>query len=172
MVVLRRRGVHSSREGASGQSDPSRVTGPLKPRNLVALDVSEIADYSGKGLPVIDIINGINSDRITARVATDFYDIGLAAGKYLTTLQPAIQSIGRNCSDNKSLRNIFRDALGDLALLGREVLITPGLAASIMRQRRLVFAALHESGSGPSEKCRHAPLRSVQWGIADWICSR
>jgi hypothetical protein len=37
----------------------------------------------------------------------------------------AIQSIGRNCSDNKSLRIIFRDALGDLALSGREVLITP-----------------------------------------------
>ena len=49
---------------------------------------SVIADYSDKGLPVIDLINGINSDKITARVAADFYDMGLAAGKYLTTLQP------------------------------------------------------------------------------------
>ena len=46
-----------------------------------------IADYSDKGLPVIDLINGINSDKITARVAADFYDMGLAAGKYLRALQ-------------------------------------------------------------------------------------
>jgi protein TorT len=48
---------------------------------------SVIADYTAKGMPVIDLINGINSDKITARVAADFYDMGLAAGKYLTTLQ-------------------------------------------------------------------------------------
>jgi periplasmic protein TorT len=48
---------------------------------------SVIADYSAKGMPVIDLINGINSDQITARVAADFYDMGLAAGKYLTVLQ-------------------------------------------------------------------------------------
>jgi len=49
---------------------------------------SVIADYSDKGLPVIDLINGINSDKITARVAADFHDMGLAAGKYLRALQP------------------------------------------------------------------------------------
>jgi protein TorT len=49
---------------------------------------SVIADYSDKGIPVIDLINGINSDKIAARVAADFYDMGLAAGKYLTTLEP------------------------------------------------------------------------------------
>ncbi len=48
---------------------------------------SVIADYSAKGMPVIDLINGINSDKIDARVAADFYDMGLAAGKYLTALQ-------------------------------------------------------------------------------------
>jgi periplasmic protein TorT len=48
---------------------------------------SVIADYTAKGMPVIDLINGINSDKITARVAADFYDMGLAAGKYLTALQ-------------------------------------------------------------------------------------
>ena len=47
----------------------------------------EIADYTAKGLPVIDLINGINSDKIAARVAADFYDMGLAAGKYITALQ-------------------------------------------------------------------------------------
>jgi protein TorT len=48
---------------------------------------SVVADYSDKGVPVIDLINGINSDKIAARVAADFYDMGSAAGKYLTTLQ-------------------------------------------------------------------------------------
>jgi len=48
---------------------------------------SVIADYSGKGIPVIDLINGVSSDKIAARVAADFYDMGLAAGKYLTALQ-------------------------------------------------------------------------------------
>jgi protein TorT len=42
-----------------------------------------VADYSARNIPVIDLINGINSDKITARVAADFYDMGLAAGKYL-----------------------------------------------------------------------------------------
>ena len=48
---------------------------------------SVIADYTAKGMPVIDLINGINSDKIAARVAADFYDMGLAAGKYLKALQ-------------------------------------------------------------------------------------
>ena len=46
-----------------------------------------IADYAGKGIPVIDLINGVSSDKVAARVAADFYDMGLAAGKYLTALQ-------------------------------------------------------------------------------------
>jgi protein TorT len=48
---------------------------------------SVIGDYSAKGMPVIDLINGISSDKIAARVAADFYDMGLAAGKYLIALQ-------------------------------------------------------------------------------------
>src|SRR5450432_1440260 len=56
---------------------------------------SVIADYSAKGMPVIDLINGINSDQITARVAADFYDMGLAAGKYLTALQSDTQKAAK-----------------------------------------------------------------------------
>jgi CheY-like chemotaxis protein len=37
---------------------------------------SVIADYSAKGMPVIDLINGINSDKITARVAADPLRLG------------------------------------------------------------------------------------------------
>jgi protein TorT len=54
-----------------------------------------IAEYRDKGLPVIDLINGINSEKITARVAADFYDMGLVAGKYLTTLQPDTSKPGK-----------------------------------------------------------------------------
>jgi protein TorT len=56
---------------------------------------SVIADYSAKGMPVVDLINGINSDKITARVAADFYDMGLAAGKYLTALQSNTQKAAK-----------------------------------------------------------------------------
>jgi len=56
---------------------------------------SVVADYSDKGLPVVDLINGINSDKIAARVAADFYDMGMAAGKYLTTLQPDTSKLAK-----------------------------------------------------------------------------
>ena len=36
---------------------------------------------------------------------------------------------------------------------------------------RLTISVLYLGQRYPSEN-RHAQLRSVQWGIADWICSR
>ncbi|MBF0471945.1 MAG: TMAO reductase system periplasmic protein TorT [Gammaproteobacteria bacterium] len=36
-----------------------------------------------KGVPVIDLINGINSPALTARTAADFYAMGRAAGDYV-----------------------------------------------------------------------------------------
>ncbi len=36
-----------------------------------------------RGVPVIDLINGMSSSRITARVAVDFWDTGFQAGKFL-----------------------------------------------------------------------------------------
>jgi protein TorT len=59
------------------------IVGAISANGLNAV----IADYSAKGMPVIDLINGINSDEIAARVAADFYDMGFTAGKYLTALQ-------------------------------------------------------------------------------------
>jgi protein TorT len=46
-----------------------------------------VATAAAAGTPVIDLINGMKSDKIAARVAADFYDMGFAAGSYLKTLQ-------------------------------------------------------------------------------------
>lgn len=40
-----------------------------------------------RGIPVIDLINGVSSPRISARVGVDFWDMGQAAGAYLNKLQ-------------------------------------------------------------------------------------
>lgn len=54
---------------------------------LSAISSTELNDLvkkaRDKGLPVIDLINGMNSPYITARAAVDFYDTGYQAGKYL-----------------------------------------------------------------------------------------
>lgn len=39
-------------------------------------------------VPVLDLINGINSPDITARTAADFYDMGYKIGEYLKKLNP------------------------------------------------------------------------------------
>jgi periplasmic protein TorT len=41
----------------------------------------------GLGIPVIDLINGVSSPLISARVGADFWDMGHAAGDYLNQLQ-------------------------------------------------------------------------------------
>jgi protein TorT len=42
---------------------------------------------SDKGIPVLDLINGISSPHITARAAVSFWDMGYQAGSYLHRLQ-------------------------------------------------------------------------------------
>jgi protein TorT len=42
---------------------------------------------SDKGIPVLDLINGISSPHITARAAVSFWDMGYQAGSYLRRLQ-------------------------------------------------------------------------------------
>jgi len=45
-----------------------------------------IARYTDEGKPVIDLINGLNSDRITARAAVNFWDAGNQTARYLSEL--------------------------------------------------------------------------------------
>src|SRR5215472_12443309 len=44
-----------------------------------------IGSYAARGIPVVDLINGVNSNAIAARAAADFYDMGFAAGQFLRT---------------------------------------------------------------------------------------
>jgi protein TorT len=46
-----------------------------------------VAQYAQRNIPVIDLINGIESPNISARVAADFYDMGRITGKYLRKIQ-------------------------------------------------------------------------------------
>jgi len=45
-----------------------------------------IASYADRRIPVVDLINGVSSDGVAARVGADFYDMGLATGEYLKKL--------------------------------------------------------------------------------------
>jgi protein TorT len=49
----------------------------------------QIASYADRGIPVVDLINGVSSTAIAARAAADFYDMGFAAGQFLTKLTGA-----------------------------------------------------------------------------------
>src|SRR5262249_48298055 len=45
-----------------------------------------IAAYADRNIPVVDLINGVSSRAVAARVGADFYDMGLAAGNYLKSV--------------------------------------------------------------------------------------
>ncbi len=48
-----------------------------------------VARYVDQGKPVVDLINGLSSPRITARAAADFWDMGKRAADYLRGLHAA-----------------------------------------------------------------------------------
>jgi protein TorT len=48
-----------------------------------------IASCSSRSIPVVDLINGVSSNSVAARVGADFHDMGLAAGEYLKRLTGA-----------------------------------------------------------------------------------
>lgn len=48
-----------------------------------------IGSYAGRGIPIVDLINGVSSKAIAARAAADFYDMGFAAGQALKKLAGA-----------------------------------------------------------------------------------
>lgn len=43
----------------------------------------QIDQFSAQGKPVIDLINGIDSPKLTARAAADFFEMGKVAGEYV-----------------------------------------------------------------------------------------
>lgn len=55
-----------------------------------AQDLNDLVSESReRGIPVVDLINGIDSKEISARVAVDFYDMGFLIGDYLRNLDGA-----------------------------------------------------------------------------------
>jgi protein TorT len=54
------------------------IVGAIKADGLNDL----IDKFAAKGKPVIDLINGVDSPKLTARTAADFFEMGKAAGDY------------------------------------------------------------------------------------------
>jgi len=51
---------------------------------ISATGLNDIVEgYSAKGVPVIDMINGLSTTKIAARAGVDFFDTGFAIAKYL-----------------------------------------------------------------------------------------
>ncbi len=50
-----------------------------------------VARATDKGMPVIDLINGLSSKQIAARAAVSFKDMGAEAGRYLQKLQSGLE---------------------------------------------------------------------------------
>jgi periplasmic protein TorT len=48
-----------------------------------------IGFYASRGIPIVDLINGVSSQAIAARAAADFYDMGFAAGQALKKMAGA-----------------------------------------------------------------------------------
>ncbi len=48
-----------------------------------------IKEIAGKGIPVIDVINGINSPNLAAKSLVSFYTMGQSTGEYLAKKHPA-----------------------------------------------------------------------------------
>ncbi len=48
-----------------------------------------VAVAAGRGIPVVDLINGVSAAEISARVGVDFWDMGAAVGRYLAELPGA-----------------------------------------------------------------------------------
>ncbi|MBL6933128.1 MAG: hypothetical protein ISR45_09285 [Rhodospirillales bacterium] len=50
-----------------------------------------IGEYTGKDKVVIDMINGINSPKLTARSGVDFWDMGFLTAKYIREIEKGAQ---------------------------------------------------------------------------------
>jgi len=81
-----------------------------------------IASYAERRIPVIDLINGVSSPDVAARVGADFYDMGRAAGEYLRRLAdtsgtpvriawfPGPKGAGWVSAGDQGFRDALRDA--------------------------------------------------------------
>jgi protein TorT len=70
-------------ENAIAENPDGLITGAISLDGLNDL----VKKASDKGIPVLDLINGISSPHIAARAAVSFWDMGFQAGSYLRRLQ-------------------------------------------------------------------------------------
>ena len=157
--------------------DPSRAGGTRKPRNLGRLGGARLKGrkvFSRRQSHIVEIggYSGCNLVRIDAVDEVDHrYALAAVVGNH------AIQSIGRNGSDNQGVSVVFRDAFGDLALLCRKVFIPAGLVqikcnaqslclvdqAEIHSQPIIVFEVRNRSTYAPR------PARSIGWRVLLYV---
>ena len=72
-------------ENAIAESPDGLIIGAISLDGLNDL----VKKASDKGIPVLDLINGMSSPHIAARAAVSFWDMGFQAGTYLRRLQEA-----------------------------------------------------------------------------------
>jgi len=111
----------------------------------------QISAARARGLPVLDLINGINSADITARNAVDYYDMGYSIGEYLVAASeesdgatgvawfPGPEGAGWVAAGDKG----FRAALANSKL---EILVTGWGDTSRAEQSRQLRTVLDDMG--------------------------
>jgi protein TorT len=117
----------------------------------------QISNAGDRGVPVLDLINGINSPDISARNAVDFHDMGFQVGQYLKALSEAQEGkIGVAWFPGPSGAGWV--AAGDVgfraALSGSPVniVVTKNGDTGRTQQSQLIEAALDQFGDAAAEK--------------------
>jgi protein TorT len=117
----------------------------------------QISAAGDRGVPVLDLINGINSPDISARNAVDFHDMGFQIGQYVKALPqeqdgeigvawfPGPAGAGWVAAGDAG----FRAALADSPI---EIVVTKNGDTGRTRQSQLIEAALDQFGDAAAEK--------------------
>jgi protein TorT len=112
----------------------------------------EISAARSRGLPVLDLINGINSPDISARTAVDFYDMGSQIGQYLRAIPletegevgvawfPGPEGAGWVAAGDAG----FRAALADSPV---KIIVTKQGDTGMAQQSQLIESVLDEAGA-------------------------
>jgi protein TorT len=110
-----------------------------------------------RGLPILDLINGINSTDISARNAVDFHDMGFQVGQYMKALPqqqdgtigvawfPGPAGAGWVAAGDAG----FRAALADSSL---EIVVSKNGDTGRTQQSELIEAALDQFGDAAAQK--------------------
>lgn len=87
LEVQRKQVQECVEDGIGGQKTDGLILSAISAEGLNDL----IEETQKRGVPVLDLINGVTSSHIAARAAVDFFDTGYQTGEYLRTLNPPEQ---------------------------------------------------------------------------------